>query len=97
VSLSLGKSVTLIPGDGCCIFEAVHGTVPDIAGKGTANPTALLRSAILMQEALTLSKLSNSIDRALRRVLREGKDVTRDLGGTATKEEMCQAIIRYLH
>jgi isocitrate dehydrogenase (NAD+) len=93
VSPSPGKSVTLIPGDGCFIFEAVHGTAPDIAGKGIANATALLHSAILMLEAPTLSKLSMSINRALHRVLREGKDVTRDLGGTATTEEMCQAII----
>jgi isocitrate dehydrogenase (NAD+) len=80
-------------GDDCVIFEAVHGTAPDIAGKGIANPTAMLRSAILMLGHLKLHKMSSSVDRALRRVLREGKVVTPDLGGQATTDQMCRAII----
>jgi len=83
-------------GDDCVIFEAVHGTAPDIAGKGLANPIALLRSAILMLEYLKLPKIASNIDCALRRVLREGKALTRDLGGQATTDEMCKAIIGYL-
>ena len=83
-------------GDDCVIFEAVHGTAPDIAGKGIANPTAMLRSAILMLGHLKLHKMSSSVDRALRRVLREGKVVTPDLGGQATTDQMCRAIIDYL-
>lgn len=83
-------------GDDCAIFEAVHGTAPDIAGRGLANPTALLRSAILMLEYLNLHQIASNVDQALRRVLKEGKWVTRDLGGTATTEEMCRSIIGYL-
>jgi isocitrate dehydrogenase (NAD+) len=83
-------------GDDCVIFEAVHGTAPDIAGKGIANPTALLRSAILMLEHLQLRDMAGRVDRALRRVLRESKAVTKDLGGNATTEEMSQAVIGYL-
>jgi isocitrate dehydrogenase (NAD+) len=80
-------------GADCAIFEAVHGTAPDIAGKGIANPTALLRSAILMLEYLKESSIAGRIDKAFRRVLREGRRVTKDLGGSATTEEMGRAII----
>jgi isocitrate dehydrogenase (NAD+) len=80
-------------GDDCVIFEAVHGTAPDIAGRGIANPTAMLRSAILMVEHLQFPQIAANIDRALRKVLREGKMVTRDLGGQATTDQMCKEII----
>jgi isocitrate dehydrogenase (NAD+) len=83
-------------GDGCGIFEAVHGTAPDIAGKGIANPIALLRSAILMVRFVGLARIATSIDRAMRQVLREGKTVTPDMGGKATTMEVCRAIIRNL-
>jgi len=83
-------------GEDCGIFEAVHGTAPDIAGKGIANPTALLRSAVLMLEFLGLRKTAARIDQSLRKVLRAGKCVTPDLGGRATTDEMCRAIIRGL-
>jgi isocitrate dehydrogenase (NAD+) len=80
-------------GDGCGIFEAVHGTAPDIAGKGISNPIALLRSAILMLEFVKLRKTAARIDRSLRQILREGKTLTPDLGGKATTDEVAQAII----
>jgi isocitrate dehydrogenase (NAD+) len=80
-------------GEDCNIFEAVHGTAPDIAGKGIANPTALLRSAILMLEFLNCSEIAGRIDKAFRKVLREGRAITRDLGGRATTDEMTRAII----
>ncbi len=83
-------------GDDCGIFEAVHGTAPDIAGKGIANPTALLRSAVLMLEFVGQPDIAAAIDRSLRKVLREGHAVTPDLGGKATTDEMCRAIIRNL-
>jgi len=83
-------------GDDCGIFEAVHGTAPDIAGKGIANPTALLRSAILMLEFVGQPQIAAKIDHALRKVLREGKAVTPDLGGKGTTDEMCRAIIKNL-
>jgi isocitrate dehydrogenase (NAD+) len=83
-------------GDGCGIFEAVHGTAPDIAGKGIANPTALLRSAVLMLEFVGRKDIAANIDRALRKVLKQGRSTTPDLGGKASTGEMCSAIIRNL-
>ncbi len=83
-------------GDGCGIFEAVHGTAPDIAGKGIANPTALLRSAVLMLEFVGRNDIAASIDRSLRKVLKRGRSTTPDLGGKASTGEMCRAIIRNL-
>jgi len=83
-------------GNECGIFEAVHGTAPDIAGKGIANPIALLRSAILMVRFVGLSRIATSIDRAMRRVLREGKIVTPDMGGKSTTDEVCHAVINNL-
>jgi len=83
-------------GDNCGIFEAVHGTAPDIAGKGIANPTALLRSAILMLEFIGRKDIAAKIDRSLRKVLREGRATTPDLGGNASTDEMSGAIIKYL-
>lgn len=83
-------------GKDCAIFEAVHGTAPDIAGKGIANPIALPRSAILMLEYLKLNDLARNIDQAIRKVVREGLAVTGDLGGQATTDEMCRAIMHNL-
>lgn len=83
-------------GDECGIFEAVHGIAPDIVGKGVANPIALLRSAVLMLEFLHLPKFAAKIDQSLRKVLREGKCLTPDLGGSATTDELCHAIMRSL-
>ena len=83
----------MVPGASGVIFEAVHGTAPDIAGKWIANRAPMLRSAILMVELLKFPEIAVNIDRALRTVLREGKLVTRDLGGQATTREMCKAII----
>lgn len=80
-------------GADCAIFEAVHGTAPDIAGKGIANPTALLRSAILMLNYLNHPQIAQRIDKAFRKVLREGAMVTPDLGGKATTDEMSRSII----
>src|SRR6516164_1852288 len=68
-------------GDHGAIFEAVHGTAPDIAGKGLANPTALLLSSILMLDHLGERSAANRIEAALERVYREGKHTTHDVGG----------------
>jgi len=83
-------------GDEASIFEAVHGSAPDIAGKGVANPTALLMSGVMMLEHLGELDAAQRIDAALRRVYREGKCVTRDVGGTATTAEFTQAVIAAL-
>ncbi len=80
-------------GDGVAVFEAVHGTAPDIAGKNLANPTALLLSAILMLKYIGEREAARRITEALHRVLLAGEVRTRDLGGQATTTEFTQAII----
>jgi isocitrate dehydrogenase (NAD+) len=76
------------------VFEAVHGSAPDIAGKGVANPTALLLSAVLMLRHLDEGAAADRIMRALGAVLTARKTLTRDLGGTATTMEFAQAVCR---
>jgi len=83
-------------GDDCAIFEAVHGTAPDIAGKGLANPTALVLSAILMLNHLNERKAAAKVDRALTKVYREGKHITKDIGGKAGTKEFTDAVIAAL-
>jgi len=83
-------------GDECAMFEAVHGTAPDIAGKGLANPTALLMSGIMMLDHLNERPAARRIEAALHRVYREGKHATRDLGGKATTAEFTEAVIAAL-
>jgi isocitrate dehydrogenase (NAD+) len=74
------------------VFEAVHGSAPDIAGKNLANPTALLLSALLMLRHIGEGALADRIMRALGDVLSEGQVRTRDLGGTAGTAEFAAAI-----
>ena len=78
------------------VFEAVHGSAPDIAGKNIANPTALLRSGILMLEYMGENNAANNIKNALYKVFDEGNVLTRDLGGNATTNEFVEAIITNL-
>ena len=78
------------------VFEAVHGSAPDIAGKGIANPMALLLSAILMLRHIDEGPMADRIMKALGEVLSEGKVRTRDLGGTASTIEFTDAICRRL-
>ncbi|PYR35482.1 MAG: isocitrate dehydrogenase (NAD(+)) [Acidobacteria bacterium] len=78
------------------VFEAVHGSAPDIAGKGLANPTALLLSAVLMLGHLGEDAAAGRIEAALGRVLREGAVRTRDLGGPASTLEFAGAVCRAL-
>jgi isocitrate dehydrogenase (NAD+) len=80
-------------GTNAAIFEAVHGTAPDIAGKGIANPGALIYAACLMLEHLKDHARARRIRDAMESVIRERKTVTRDLGGTATTGEFTDAII----
>jgi len=80
-------------GDECAMFEAVHGTAPDIAGKGLANPTALLMSSILMLDYLGERSAARRIEAALEKVSREGRHLTRDLGGTTGTKEFTDAVI----
>jgi isocitrate dehydrogenase (NAD+) len=78
------------------IFEAVHGTAPDIAGKGIANPGALILAACMMLEHLGHEACARRIRDALVAVVQEGKTLTRDLGGTAGTQEFADAIIAKL-
>ncbi|KAF9348038.1 NAD-dependent isocitrate dehydrogenase [Mortierella sp. NVP85] len=78
------------------IFEAVHGTAPDIAGQDKANPTALLFSSVLMLRHMGLGQYADQIEKATLNVIAEGKTLTGDLGGRATNTEFTNAIISAL-
>src|SRR6185369_1980797 len=83
-------------GEKAALFEAVHGTAPDIAGKNLANPTALLMSAIMMLRHIGERQAAGRIEAALNKVLQKHERVTRDLGGTASTSEFTDAIIAAL-
>jgi isocitrate dehydrogenase (NAD+) len=83
-------------GDEAAMFEAVHGTAPDIAGKGLANPTALLLSSVMMLDHLGESSAARHIEAALEKVYREGKHTTQDVGGKAGTTEFTDAVIAAL-
>jgi isocitrate dehydrogenase (NAD+) len=87
----------LVPGANigthCAIFEAVHGSAPDIAGKDLANPTAVLQSAILMLRRLDESEAADRIHAALEKTYKEKKYLTRDVGGTAHTSEFTDAVM----
>lgn len=79
-------------GDNSAVFEAVHGTAPDIAGKGIANPTALLLSAEMMLQHLGEDAAAARLRRAIEKVMQEGRALTPDLGGTASTKEYVAAL-----
>ena len=83
-------------GPDCAMFEAVHGTAPDIAGKDIANPTAMILSAVLMLRHLEESQAADRIEAALTAVLAEKRVITRDLGGNAGTRAFTQAIVEKL-
>ena len=83
-------------GEKCAVFEAVHGSAPDIAGKNLANPLAVIFSSILMLRHLDMSEQADRIETAVLRVTWEGVALTRDLGGKATTEEMTAAVVEKL-
>ena len=87
----------LVPGANlgveCAIFEAVHGSAPDIAGKDVANPTALLQSAILMLRHLDEEAAADKAQKALETVYAERKTLTRDVGGTAGTTQFTEAVL----
>jgi isocitrate dehydrogenase (NAD+) len=80
-------------GKDAAVFEAVHGTAPDIAGKDMANPTALLMSAIMMLNHLGEDSAARNIEEALHSVYVEGKHLTRDVGGKSSTTEFADAIM----
>jgi isocitrate dehydrogenase (NAD+) len=90
----------LVPGANlgkeCAIFEAVHGSAPDIAGQDKANPTAVLQSAVLMLHHIDETETANKVQAAIEKVYAEGKTLTRDVGGTSGTREFTEAIIAAL-
>lgn len=84
-------------GEEYAMFEAVHGSAPDIAGKHLANPTAFLWSACMLLEYLGENDCAAKIRQAVDIVLSKGEHLTRDLHGTASTEEYVQAVISELH
>ena len=90
----------LVPGANlgaeCAIFEAVHGSAPDIAGQDKANPTALVQSAVLMLHHINEDAAANKVQAALEAVYSEGKTLTRDVGGTAGTKAFADAVIAKL-
>ena len=83
-------------GDNCAIFEAVHGSAPDIAGKNLANPTALLRSALLMLRHIGEADAALRIRNALDTVYRDRDKLTKDVGGKSGTKEFADDIIKAL-
>jgi isocitrate dehydrogenase (NAD+) len=84
-------------GPDCAMFEAVHGSAPDIGGKDIANPMAMILSAVMLLRYIGEAQAADRVEQALTAVLREGKHVTRDLGGIAGTREMTAAIVAKLY
>lgn len=84
-------------GEDHAVFEAVHGSAPDIAGQGVANPTALMSSAILMLRHIGEPAAADRLQHALMAVYREGAHLTRDTGGSASTEEFTDAVIAHIN
>jgi isocitrate dehydrogenase (NAD+) len=80
-------------GEHCAIFEAIHGSAPDIAGKNLANPTALLRSALLMLRHIGEPEAALKIRDALEKVYRDRDKLTKDVGGKAGTKEFADSVI----
>jgi isocitrate dehydrogenase (NAD+) len=83
-------------GESAAIFEAVHGSAPDIAGKGVANPAALLMAAIMMLQHMGQPAPAGRIQGALEQTIREGDSLTPDLKGTGNTQSFADAVIRRL-
>ncbi|MEP7211628.1 MAG: isocitrate dehydrogenase (NAD(+)) [Acidobacteriota bacterium] len=83
-------------GEQGAVFEAVHGSAPDIAGQGIANPTAILMSGIMMLRYIGETDAADRAEKAMLEVFEEGKFITKDLGGTAKTNEFARAIVEKL-
>jgi isocitrate dehydrogenase (NAD+) len=92
----LGLTAGANIGHNSAIFEAVHGTAPDIAGKNVANPGALLLAACLMLDRIGEGESASRVRLAFEEIVREGKTLTRDVGGTASTSEFAAAIMARL-
>ncbi len=89
----LGVTGSANIGPDATVYEAVHGSAPDIAGKGLANPTAVLMSSVMMLRDLNETATADRVEKAILSVFSKGKYLTRDLGGTATTAEYVSAVI----
>ena len=89
----LGLAPSANIGQGVAVFEAVHGSAPDIAGKSIANPTALILSAVLMLRYLNEKQAADKIENAVRAVFANGKVLTGDLGGKASTDQFVEAVL----
>ena len=78
------------------LFEPVHGSAPDIAGRGLADPVAMILSAVLLLRHVSERAAADAVERAVLRVLEERNDVTSDLGGTASTMDMAAAIAAHV-
>jgi len=92
----LGMAPAANIGVDAAIFEAVHGSAPDLAGKGIANPLALLLAASMMLDHIDRSELAHQLRKAINQTLNEDQVRTGDLGGKASTKEFAQAIVRRL-
>ncbi len=92
----LGVTPSANVGENLAVFEAVHGTAPDIAGRGIANPTALILSGVLMLRFLGEKESADRVERALHTVLAAGKTLTGDLGGNSSTLEFTNAVVSAL-
>lgn len=84
-------------GEACAMFEAVHGSAPDIAGQDRANPMAMILSAVMLLRYVGEGAAADRIDAALLAVLKDGRQLTRDLGGSAGTRGMTQAIVENMN
>src|SRR5207245_10424818 len=89
--------LVLVPGANIgshyAVFEAVHGSAPDLAGKGLANPIAVIRSAALLLEYVGQMRAAQKIEDAVRQTLRAGHGLTRDLGGDGTPAPITEQLM----
>ena len=92
----LGLAPGMNLGDEIAVFEAVHGSAPDIAGQNKANPIALLFSSVLMLRHLGETEAADRIENAAALVLNKGEVLTEDLGGSASTDQITEAIISEL-
>ncbi|GAN67507.1 isocitrate/isopropylmalate dehydrogenase family protein [Acetobacter orleanensis] len=83
-------------GEKAAVFEAVHGSAPDIAGQGIANPLALLLAAVMMLQHVGRQDLADRIDHAIKKVITEGTVRTKDLGGNASTKDLTAALKQQL-
>lgn len=93
-SLGLGAGANI--GDECAIFEACHGSAPDIAGKNLANPTSLILSSVMMLRYIGENTAASAVEESVREVLIEGKCITHDVGGTAGTNAFTAEVIKHL-